>query len=189
MQTTTQIDFKRFCAKSTDPRLVLHAPFCRNGIEYATNGHILVARKTTLPDTEGSDAAPNVEFLNLFQPDEAYHPAPKLDLTPFTCKNCGTEGKVNCASCKGTGAHHCKRCERDHPCGKCDGLGLVKCDACEGEGIVSAEFLGRHVAAKYLRMIAEFEPLFASITGRDTTLYFRCGEVYGAVALVHISEG
>lgn len=123
LTVTSRISLQPFCATGSH-RYSLGTPYIREGVEYATDGKILVWRPTAEPDT-GPRLAPAAQVIVADM-----KLATLTGWKPLAIETLRLVDRVErCEHCKGTGKMRCSKC---YGSGKCGGCGAV-CQTCKGD--------------------------------------------------------
>ena len=175
---------QRFCAAEADAYRDLSAPFYKGGWWVATDGRVIVRRRSTAtPDTSERGRLPNSQpIFEKIAAVKKWEPWPKAEPCGVCNDNCGRRVVV-CEMCMGGGKCTSCRCEREHDCGSCDGTGDAV-DLCQCCTIESAVKIGHgHFSQHYVWLVGQLGKVewgYASKSKRSP-LFFRCGDIEGAL--------
>ena len=181
-----EINLDQFCDPTAD-RKILHRPFVRDGLRYATNAVICVV---TLAEGEPDSDIPGggkvpvriAEWMSLAE-SWAEWPAEK----PFVHGvNDEPVYVTNCEQCHGRGSEKCNL-GHDHECVKCTGSGFLPIeDGCFSSRQRSQRIGTATVAWKYDQMIRRLpSPEYSVITKYGASVVcFRFDGGHGVLATV-----
>lgn len=171
------INFQDFC----DDWFRCPQPWIAGGCEYATDGKILVRRKTNKPDSVQGFKPPNARDLIKDQlailehnKDSTVIPLPEF----VSCDLCGgmtfTTQMDECDTCDGSGTDVCSECGHEDECEDCDGAGeyesIDECGPCIGRYTVTIDAT-HNIAPRYVALLAKHGvKLVRRVT--DSSVYF-----------------